>query len=121
MVRASARSTAFAKRQGWTCWTTERWVPIPGMPGGGRRMDMGGWCDHVVIRNGECVGVQSASMSGRAAHLSKMGSEPAASGIRAWLSVPGHRAELWSWRRIKVKRGGKAVRWECEVTPLGVS
>lgn len=30
---------------------------------------------------------------------------------RDWLSTPGATLELWGWRRVKVKRGGKAVRW----------
>jgi hypothetical protein len=30
----------------------------------------------------------------------------------AWLSTPGTTLELWGWRKVKVKRGGKAVRYE---------
>jgi hypothetical protein len=30
--------------------------------------------------------------------------------VRCWLSSGGS-AHLWGWRKLKVKRGGKAVRW----------
>jgi hypothetical protein len=28
-----------------------------------------------------------------------------------WLSTPGTVLELWGWRKVKLKRGGKAMRW----------
>ena len=29
-----------------------------------------------------------------------------------WLSTPGAALELWGWRKVKLKRGGLAMRWE---------
>jgi len=28
-----------------------------------------------------------------------------------WLNTPGTLLELWGWRKLKLKRGGAAVRW----------
>ena len=35
-----------------------------------------------------------------------------------WLETPGARLELWAWRKVKVKRGGKAMRWEPRVKEI---
>lgn len=35
-----------------------------------------------------------------------------------WLNTPGTTLELWGWRKKKVKRGGKAVRWFPRVATL---
>lgn len=56
------------------------------------------------------VGVQSCGQD-FAAHQRKMLEERAQECID-WLSTPGGRLELWSWRKIKLKRGGKAMRWQ---------
>ena len=122
MVRASQRSIAYARKRGWLVASTEIWVPIPGRPGGGIRRDAWGWCDAVVLRPAssgwEAVGIQACSMSTRAAHLQLLAAPELDTAIRAWLAVPGCHAELWAWAKRKVKRGGKAIRWELEITPL---
>lgn len=35
-----------------------------------------------------------------------------------WLTTPGAKLELWGWRKIKVKRGGKAMRWEPRIKEI---
>jgi len=32
-----------------------------------------------------------------------------------WLNTPGTSLELWSWRKVKAKRGGKAMIWKPRV------
>jgi hypothetical protein len=51
--------------------------------------------------------VQVTDMDHRTAHLEKILAEPLA---RVWIRA-GNRLEQWTWRKLKVKRGGKAVRW----------
>ena len=85
----------------------------------GFRRDLFGWMDVLALgADGLWYGVQSCAMSGRAAHLEKLGAPDLAQNIAAWMENPCHRAELWSWRKLLVKRGGVAVRWEVERTPL---
>ena len=35
-----------------------------------------------------------------------------------WLNTPGGSLELWAWRKVKVKRGGKATTWSPRVRVL---
>lgn len=136
IVHTSARSLERCRKLGWIADKVERWVPMKGHPAGGQRKDFLGAFDIIALAtdrpNGDaqgntwydpplCIGIQSCSMSGRAAHLAKLSEPETAARIREWLRCWSNRAELWAWRKLKVKRGGKAVRWECEVTALPVN
>ena len=35
-----------------------------------------------------------------------------------WLSTPGTSLELWSWRKVKAQRGGKAMVWRPKVAEI---
>jgi len=37
-----------------------------------------------------------------------------------WLKAGG-KIELWGWRKLKVKRGGKAIRWEPRIETIDLS
>lgn len=37
---------------------------------------------------------------------------------RDWLKTPGTTLELWGWRKVKLKRGGKAMRWKPRVAHI---
>ena len=87
----------------------EQWVtygkPKPGLPAGTRR-DAFGFIDIIAIDTDAIVAIQACT-SGRAEHKMKiLESEYSL----AWLKAGG-RIELWSWSKLKMKRGGKAVRW----------
>ena len=32
--------------------------------------------------------------------------------LEKWLSIPGAEFQIWAWRKIKKKRGGKQMIWE---------
>lgn len=34
-----------------------------------------------------------------------------------WLQA-GNELQFWAWRKLKVKRGGKAMRWDCKVIDI---
>jgi len=85
----------------------ERWVQFgPGK--GGVRKDFLGIIDVIAIcpRRG-VVGIQICDGSSFAAHKKKMMESPNA---KIWLSS-GCDLELWGWRKVKVKRGSKAMVW----------
>ena len=116
MVLMSARATKVLKADGWLVARTEQWVPAAG---GGFRRDLWGWMDLMAIRNGSCVGIQACAMTDRAKHFRKMEESPRIiEAISQWVRCPGHRAEMWSFRMVKVKRGGKAQVWSHEVDDL---
>ena len=88
---------------------TERWNPHAKV-----RIDLFGFVDIVVIDDDGILGVQATSGPNAAARVKKILDEPKA---ERWLNA-GARIEVWSWRRLKVKRGGKAIRWELDRRPV---
>lgn len=76
-----------------------------------RRKDLFGFIDVVAIGPAIGVlGVQVTSGSNLSARIDKIKTE-CADNAKAWLST-GARIEVHGWRKLKVERGGKAVRWE---------
>lgn len=59
------------------------------------------------------VGIQSCGQD-FAAHWRKLTDERAQESCD-WLTTPGTSLELWAWRKVKVRRGGKAERWAARV------
>ena len=65
------------------------------------------------------VGVQSCGTA-FSEHIKKMTVEYDYESID-WLRTKGTTLELWAWRKLKVKRGGKAVRYVPRVAQLSLS
>lgn len=84
----------------------EKWVAVPGHPGGGVRRDMFGLFDLVTIKPGEIVGIQSTGHTNRSQHISDMTKNE---NLRPWLEAGG-KVELWTWKKRVVK--GRPT-WEC--------
>jgi len=82
--------------------------PRPGVPWG-QTHDYLGCVDIIAFDPTVTLAVQSCG-SDFASHRRKV-TEDCAHEVREWLRGPGRRFEIWGWRRLKVKRGGKAVRW----------
>jgi len=94
----------------------EHWNPYGGArkPDGtaiGIRQDLFGFADIIALDPNAIVAIQTCAGSGHAAHRQKIIENVYAT---AWLIAGGH-IELWSWRKVKVKRGGKAERWQARV------
>ena len=119
-VLMTQRAMSVCKRKGWLAAKTEQWIAIPNHPAGGGRRDLFGWMDLIVLMPiNLTVGVQACPMSTRARHIDKLRSDKEIiSRISEWCIRPKNRAELWAFRKQKVKRGGVAVRWTYEVTDL---
>ena len=107
-VSPTQRALAHCKKQGWVAGITEHWNQYAHI-----RQDLFGFIDLVVLR-GELLAVQVTSGSNVAARVTKIKAEPRA---KAWLQCGGV-IEVWGYRKVKVKRGGKAVRWELRVVPI---
>lgn len=123
------RSLAKLRSDSWTAFVVEKWVTVPGMPGGGIRRDLGGFADVLAwrphtsivrddingiwLKGGGFLAVQACAGSGLAAHRKKLLAEP---NLRSWLESGG-RCAIWAWRRISyVKKDGKKGRrkdWAC--------
>jgi hypothetical protein len=109
----TARSLAYAREQGWLVGVTEHWNPHARI-----RQDLFGFIDVVVIdgdvRAGGILAVQATTGSNASKRVQKILDTPDA---ETWLRA-GLRIEVWSWRKLKVKRGGIAYRWELDRRPV---
>ena len=98
----------------------EKWVRNPKIPGGGFRKDLFGFLDIIVLdRVDGIVGIQSCGQSWKA-HVDKIMDSECTENVIEWLMC-GARLELWGWRKLKLKRGGKAMRWKARVAEITVN
>lgn len=94
------------------CQVVERWNQHVGPHG--IRQDLFGIIDVLALDPERgVVGIQSCGED-FAAHLRKI-LEGRAQETHDWLSTPGTSLELWGWRKVKLRRGGVAVRWQPRV------
>ncbi len=120
MVLMSERASKILKADGWLVARTEQWVPAGG---GGFRRDLYGWMDLMALKGGQCLGIQACAMTGKGEHLEKMRDHKIRFAIDQWTSCPGHRAELWAFRKLRARnKDGHLTQkwvWRHEVTDLG--
>ena len=114
-TKSAQRTLKYYRDQGFRCEITQYWVAFaPGDPrrkfAPGMRKDLMGIIDLIVLDPSRgFIGVQACGAD-FAAHLKKMLTEKRKECID-WLSTPGGHLVLIGWRKLKVKRGGKAMRW----------
>ncbi len=106
MSKHTIRTLKLLRDLDYTADVVERWLPIPSHPGGGKRKDFLGIIDIIAFNHREIIGVQSCSTAWTQHVDTILESDQTVN----WLQ--GGR-ELWliGWRKLKVKRGGKAFRW----------
>lgn len=104
------------RNQGRVCAIVEKFNPHVGPHG--IRQDLFGIIDVLALdpQRG-VVGVQACAGSGFQAHVRKLTQERAQE-TYDWLSTPGTSLEIWAWRKLKVKRGGKAMIWTPRVQEI---
>ena len=100
------RTIRALKQDGAHCGIVERFNAHVGPFG--IRQDLFGFIDIIALRAGGIVGVQCCAGSGFAAHDRKIRENEMAP---EWIKSGGS-IELWAWRKVKLKRGGKAMRWK---------
>lgn len=74
-----------------------------------KRHDLFGFIDILAVYSKGIIGVQCFG-SDFSVHRDKILEEKQEI-CKKWL-MSGAKIEFWGWRKIKVKRGGKAVRWK---------
>jgi len=73
----------------------------------GQRSDMFGIFDLFAFDDTTCIGVQ-VCLTDVKGHITKMAEEHRIV-LSRWLKHPSRKAMLFGWRKVKVKRGGKAM------------
>src|SRR5688572_3071289 len=61
----------------------EHWIPIPGLPGRGKRRDLFGLFDILAIHQGDTIAIQTTTASNVSARAHKIGDSPHLPAIRA--------------------------------------
>src|SRR5919106_4620203 len=97
------RSLKHLRQQGYLAQVTERWNSFAGI-----RQDLFGFIDILAVRDGETLAIQTTSGSNVAARKAKLLSLPA---VEQCLGA-GWSVTIHGWAKHKVKRGGKAYKFE---------
>lgn len=93
------------RQRGRIAGIVEKWNRYAGPHG--LREDLWGFIDIIALDANCIVAIQSTGPSRHAEHKRKILANDVAP---EWLKAGG-KIELWSWRKLVVKRGGKARRW----------
>lgn len=103
------------KNNGRKCGIVEKWNAFAGPHG--IRQDLFGIIDIIALDPERgVIGVQCCGNS-FAAHYKKI-TEERAQETMDWLQTPGTVLEIWSWRKVKKHRGGKAVVWRPRIVEI---
>jgi hypothetical protein len=95
----------------------ERWMINPRHPAGGFRKDMFGFLDLIALdAERGIIGIQSCSTDYKA-HFDMIMDSDKTENVIEWLKCGG-KLELWGWRKLKLKRGGKAMRWRPRIREI---
>lgn len=106
-VKSSTRAMIEARRRGWTPGVVERRLPR-----GFTTVDLFGFIDIVAMDDKDgVVAIQACGATDVTPHLMKMTHDPEVAPLVAKWLARDNRLVLWSFRKLKVKRGGVAVRW----------
>jgi hypothetical protein len=111
-VTPTQRSLALLRRGGWTAEVVERWNSHARI-----RHDLFGCIDILAVRDGETLGVQTTSGSGVSARLRKLVGLP----VLDTLHRAGWCVQVHGWRKVKLRRGGKASRWDCRIVDMAAA
>lgn len=104
-ITNTSRTLEYIRSRGWVADKVEQWNPYAGRHG--QRKDMFGFADIVALGEGCIHAIQSCGQD-FAEHDRKILDTTDA---LTWLQCGGN-ILLIGWRKVKLKRGGKAMRWE---------
>ena len=101
------RTLRALEQQGCICGIVERFNPYAGPHG--VRIDLFGFIDIIALYPTRICGIQSCGSSFSAHMIKIKGNEIAPE----WIKIAD--IELWGWRKIKKKRGGRQMIWKPRV------
>jgi len=111
-ITPTQRTLKALRAQGMVCGMVEKWVPVPTHPGGGFRKDLFGFIDILALDpHRGIVAIQSCGQA-FSEHYKKITDSECTPDVFRWLTNPSRPVlELWSWRKLLKKRGGKMKIW----------
>lgn len=102
----TARTLAKLRADGYITEVVERWNAYTRT-----RHDLFNIIDVLAVRGSETLGIQCTSGSCVAARVRKL----AESAALPLLLAAGWNVQVWGWRKLKVRRGGKSTHWDCRI------
>lgn len=119
MSKASptARTLEFIREQGWVADKVEQFNPYAGKFG--QRKDMFGFGDIIAMGENSIIAIQSCGYTFSEHHKKLTEDEIVSPNVHLWLSNGG-RLILIGWRKVKLKRGGKAMRWSPRIREYSI-
>lgn len=104
------------RNQGLICGIVEKFNVYAGPYG--IRQDLFGWIDIIALcPERGILGIQSTGQA-FSQHWQKITQERNEE-CREWLKCGG-KAYLWGWRKVKLKRGSKAMRWKPRIKEVTI-
>ena len=104
-ISNTSRTLNYIRQQGWIADKVEQFNPYAGRFG--KRKDLFSVIDIIALGEGSIIGIQSCGQA-FSEHNQKILEEPNA---LKWLECGG-RLLLIGWRKVKLSRGSKALRWQ---------
>lgn len=104
------RTLAKLKADGWVCTAiTERWNQYARI-----RQDLFGFIDVLSCGEKGTLAIQACAGASVSARVQKIADSP----LLPFVRKAGWTIQVWGWRKVKVKRGGRATKWECRVVEI---
>ena len=107
-ISNTSRTLNYLREQGWEADKVEQWNSYAGEFG--QRKDMFGFGDIVALGDNSIFAIQSCGQAFSEHDKKITQDEKVAPMALKWLQCGG-RIQLVGWRKVKLKRGGKAMRW----------
>ncbi len=117
-ISPTSRTLEYLRQQGWEATVVERFLPYAGKFG--QKIDMFGFGDIIAMGEGSIIAVQSCGQSFSAHHKKITEDEYVAPLALKWIESGG-RLILIGWRKVKLKRGSKALRWQPRIKEYAIS
>jgi len=114
-ISPTQRTLKALKEQGRLCAIAEKWNPFGG-PFGVRK-DLFGFIDVIVLDPQRGIGAIQSTGTAFKQHLDKLLNSDCTEAVIEWLRSGGF-VELWGWRKVKLRRGAKAMRWQPRVKEI---
>jgi hypothetical protein len=111
----ATRTLSKLRSDGWMADICERFITAGANRSFGNRKDLFNLFDIVAMRPDDGImGVQCFTTAWTE-HELKMSDNAVA--VRTWLNSGGL-IQLWGWRKLKLRRGSKAIRWTPKVKQM---
>lgn len=107
-ISNTSRTLQYIRSQGWIADKVEQFNPYAGKFG--TRKDLFGFGDIVAMGENSIIAIQSCGQAFSEHYRKITEDEKVAEKALLWIENGG-RLILIGWRKIKLKKGGKAMRW----------